>query len=240
VLDLWWRPTAGFELRNAVESRATWLVPKAPKRGDRFADPLAPRLAPSDVAVFARLKTEADVLTYASKHGWLGKPEQVPSLGGVMAESTEWWLEQVASVKQTLDLIERALRVSKAPSERDRRALQEAVQDAGLALNPTPGTRPRTTVAESALALAALRIESRLADLVAFRIRPQPHGTISYIPRNPLGAIYLELARQLTARTPRWHNCEYCGRPFLASRRDARFHSDTCRSNARHHRRKAK
>src|SRR5207253_7642401 len=118
--------------------------------------------------------------------------------------------------------INAALRLRVAHSELDRRALQQAIEAAGLETEPSAGAKPRTTLAEAALGLAALRIESRLGDLVAFRIRPLPRGTITYLPRNPLGAIYLELARRLTARTPRWRNCEYCGRPFLASRRDAR------------------
>jgi hypothetical protein len=101
---------------------------------------------------------------------------------------------------------------------------------------------PSTTDAHlmgMALGGAALMVESRLSELVAFRITPQRAGTtgvISYVPNSPLGAIYLQLARFLTGRLGRWRNCRYCGKPFLASRSDAQFHSATWRSNARYQR----
>ena len=90
-----------------------------------------------------------------------------------------------------------------------------------------------------ALGGTALMVESRLSELVAFRITSRRAGTtgvIRYVPNSPLGAIYLQLARLLTGRLGRWQ-LPLLRKPFLASRSDAQFHSATCRGNARYQRR---
>lgn len=64
-----------------------------------------------------------------------------------------------------------------------------------------------------------------------------PGRPLRFRPDSLLDAVYLDFAMELVGATgSRLRECNYCHRPYRATRKDSVYCSDTCRSQARHHR----
>jgi hypothetical protein len=180
---------------------------------------------------------------FAQRYGFLDhasllmdREERVVTWG----ESLWLWLDELAEFRALCSAAGLAAD-AETGGERERRRLDDAVRQARIGSpqleNPlqyvTPGRRA------SAVALKVVREEVR--SHAAIEVAPlEVSHPIRIRPTSLLAAMYLDLAMELSGNLgARFRTCDQCGKVMRATRRDKRFCSETCRSNARHARKNA-
>ena len=201
------------------------VVPRVPGVHGRRYKPL--RKETGLFQIFANTPpTERGVLHFAERYGRLGEllfyvrsNGDIPSSGEALHDvrSVHGWADEIRLVKDTLDGFEKSSRVMKGGIP---------IREYGRRI-----------------------INLRLGELVAPHLGWGPDRTglrLTYVPKNLLGAIWMQLALAL-GHDKQYPHCTYCKQPFEISldkqtgqRADSIFCSDRCKSaDYRARRRKA-
>jgi hypothetical protein len=186
------------------------------------------------------------VIAFANRYGFLGAPHAVVDGSGAMVglgESLSYWLAQLAVFHHLVAIWDKVSRPANN-SELSRRQLDALIPRADYGFGRTIDLGPEFVFLHPdelrGRALSEI-VGERLRSVVSRRLTGAMHVALDpgkplrFRPATMLAAVYLDLALELVGGTgARLRECDYCHNQYLASRRDSRFCSDTCRSQARH------
>ncbi len=195
-----------------------------------------------------RFAAQQMILGLANKYGFLGDAAVLVDQAGdsiTWGEPLSYWTHELGIFRCLMALVDGLQRAS-AGGELERRELDSQVEK-------TPSGGRHLRVGHDALYMAVSELVGRsLHFALGDRLRDfvQRHVSVSlaplavgrslrFRPTTLLSAVYLDLAVEMVGGLGARHrDCDYCHQPYRAARRDSRFCSATCRSNARHHKSK--
>jgi hypothetical protein len=229
-----------------------WLVPVGgPRKQVRAASQHALR-------EFLKL-TEADsrparITEYASRFGWLGRPQPLTRVNGglgLRGESLRIWLEELAllgtyrAVLDACDQIERSTARTDQVAGAQRHQLLEAQQSAALSVSLTE-TQAKSSRPEDLIRELRLRVRESLESYLQGQfsaVLEQRQGPVErFVPATWAAALELELARQAIKSDRKWATCAApgCKNRFAVHRggdgkTSHRYCSDVCRKRVSRH-----
>jgi hypothetical protein len=190
---------------------------------------------------FGELKpTEPDILAFANRFGLLEAVDDVelPSKSGpvpVHGDSLQLWQDEIGVFKFAIalwDLLTAGKRQALADFQAKANS-QELLLAAGRSSH-LHDADPAMLALSAIQRIADSRLQEHVATRLLFQGNP-PRPGISLMPRNLLGALWLQFSAAVGALKA-FNRCRQCGAPFELSRdpqtgkrRDARFCSARCR-----------
>jgi len=195
-------------------------------------------------------KAQALIQAFVTRYGFLRDPSYLVDLGGDVAgygEALYLWKRELARFRAVTTVWDKLSAVASKGSELARRELAQ------ITVKLENGSRLLEIGMETwGLEPEAWRGRS-LADVIGRRLREdaQKQATVSlapltagkplrFRPDSLLSAVYLDFAMELVGGLgTRLRECDFCHNTYRASRNDSRYCSSTCRSQARHARRKS-
>jgi len=261
VLALGWAPEGGWRWADRAEVRPVsdeelvwegdpgpWLVPVGTAQESK-------RLAPSHaLREFLKL-AEADprparIAEYASRFGWLGRPQLLEPADGsprFRGESLRTWLEEMALLGRSHAVLEECDRIDRSDARPDRGRtaaaqvdhLLEVQRRAALRVNLTVSRATRGPV-ENLIRELRLGVRERLQAYLQGQfsgVLVMGNGPVErFVPATLAATLELELARQAAKSGRPWATCAApgCENRLAVLRRGAgktssTYCSDACR-----------
>jgi hypothetical protein len=222
-------------------------------------EPLKTRRLPEDFRTLARQMSGALegsdetaqtlIQAFVARYGFLREPDYLVDANGESAgrgEALFLWKRELARFQAVTTLWSKVSAASTG-SELARRELEVTAKVENGIRTVHIGTEEIWGLDRDFV------IGRRLTDVIASRLRDdaQKHATVSlaplisgkplrFRPDSLLSAVYLDFGMELVGGLgARLRDCDYCHNTYRASRSDSRYCSSTCRSQARHTRRKS-
>lgn len=261
------RPKDGFEISSdsaivpagEVWPDPPWLTP----RGDAV-ETAWPRSDRRWLEEFAALQRDEDIVSFASRHGWLGRPGSRQRA----SEPTAWWRSEAATLADLLGTVDDARLLEQGDDQsvhrrvlrhfREVHGLDERPRDAwrrrrsdgwhrggdgdvtGVAFAYGPnrvasfrvpkkgGLAPTSLLSSATPQQLSVLARHAVGAVVQSVLQRETAGVITIddvirvAPSSQLGALYLTLARELTARR-KARTCPVCRELFFPKRRDQHY-----------------
>jgi hypothetical protein len=260
VLALGWQPVDGWRWADRSEVRpdgergapvsglGMWLIPQGQRR--QLGRPVNPAMAlDAFLKIDPALSAEPDqrpaqVEAFASKYGWLGRPQTlIPVDGGqvIPGEPLRTWLEELwllrslSAMLQVCDRWESAGRRDHVDTDALTSELIALAALAGLPVKPGAARNaPPDALIEQARKAVRKALQPRLAGQFSAVLVADDGPVERFLPVTLAAALELELARRAVKSGLEWVACQApgCTNTFARKRVTGTYCSDSCRKAA--------
>ena len=180
----------------------------------------------------------AQVAAFASKYGWLGRPQTLVAVDGGHVIPGEplcawlrelWLLRSLSDMLRACDRLERMGDWSTASAKAAQDELIAQAAHAGLPVRPGAARKagPDALIRESRVAVRTALVPRLVGQFSAVLVADD--GPVErFVPATLAAALELELARKATKSELPWVACAKCGTLFEQRRRDKIYCDNTC------------
>lgn len=104
----------------------------------------------------------------------------------------------------------------------------------------SPPSDPARLIRFAAFALLEANLTHLIRQDCSYTISLRKGRTVSLVPKNLRGAIYMSLLREITGEAPSTNQCPACGKVFIPEHGRQKYCSTACNQRAYHRRKKSK